>query len=270
MIQQYIEHLLHVRGYSPCTARAYERNLRAFAGWMQEHTDGARWSAITKADVERYAASLHLDGHKPASINQALAAISGLYGYFKAQGLEVENPCRYASRMKRAKTMPNTIPTADIEKAISQRDDETGLAIRVLYRTGIRISELLAIRANDVDLEQRQITINGKGSKQRLVYMDDATAHALARHMIGRQGLLFVTDERRLRHDIFLRLRCVSQARQLSPHAIRHTFATMLARAGAPTTAIATLLGHERLDTTQKYINAAGIGTRQMYNQFIS
>lgn len=261
MITEYINYLVNVRGLSALTATAYEKDLRAFAHWMSCSSSTARWSLITRDDIDSYVESMKTAGKKPATTNRALAAISGLYGYFKRQGLRVDNPCKYESRRKIGRAIPNIIPTNQLKMAYEHSAGMAKTILGLLITTGIRIQELLDINWEDIDFERSAIHIHGKGMKQREVY---TTADVLADLRIyqGMQkpsGQIFFIDQRECRRLVFESLRRYCTAAQLSPHAIRHTMATNMAMAGANVTTIANILGHEHINTTQKYIDARNI-----------
>ena len=166
--------------------------------------------------------------------------------------------------------VPNTIPGDELRNAWAHSSGLARVWIGLLATTGIRISELLAMRWEDIDFTSNAITIHGKGHKERIVY---ATAETLAElHQAHAQkalsGLIFRHNQRDCRAIIWRALRPFCQAKQLSPHAIRHTFATNLATKGVNVTTIATILGHNRIETTQRYIDMAQADTRAVTAQY--
>lgn len=259
MIAEYINYLQDIRGLSTATATAYGKDLRHFARWAQETLENARWSTITRDHIDAYIKARVADGRKPATTNRALSAIAGLYGYFKRQGMLSESPCKFESRRKLAKTLPSTIPTADLKKAYQAATGKTKLLLGILATTGLRIQEALNIRYFDVDTERGSIIIHGKGSKDRVVYIaqDWARDIALDGHSKAASSYVFDWTQRDARFIIEKALRPFTAAEKVNPHTIRHTIATELAVAGCNVSQIATLLGHSHLETTQKYIDAA-------------
>lgn len=268
MIQEYIKYISDIKGYSGHTAAAYSRDLTAFVAWAKANISNARWSIITRDDIDTWVYDMSKEGKSPATINRHLASVSGLYKYMQRNGLDVTNPCRYETRKKIQQRQPNTINEVAIKKAWENADTETSIMIRLLYVTGMRISELLAIRTNDINYRDNTIRVTGKGNKQRTVFIDSDSSTALQDYIKGRRGIIFTADERTARARIFFALKRFSNDRQLSPHAIRHTFATRLAKNGAPTTTIAAILGHNDIKTTQKYIDMAGVSTQYQYNKY--
>ena len=171
------------------------------------------------------------------------------------------NPCKYESRRKQPQTMPNTISVEAIRKAYNKAHGMTKTMLGLLATTGIRLQEMLDLRWQDIDFENSQLRIMGKGSKERIVQTDATVLERLAqvRQYARPEMRLFYVGQRHTRYLIHEALKPYSNSRQLSPHAIRHTYATELAKNGETTTTIAKILGHSHLETSQKYINMAEI-----------
>lgn len=270
MITQFVNYLTTLKGYSMNTAAAYQKDLQDFARWARKNVSDARWSSITRADIDQYIMALVADGLKPATTNRRLAAIAGLYRWLKREGRDIENPCRFESRRKLDKNLPNTIPADDIKKAYEHSQGVTRVMLGLLATTGIRIQELLDITWEDINFAEQSIRINGKGSKQRIVYTTEDKLEILQTltTMGTKTGRIFTIEQRTARHMIWEALKPFSKARQLSPHAIRHTVATNMASQGANVTMIATILGHNDIKTTQKYIDMTQGNPRAAYTQF--
>lgn len=264
MIEQYIEYLRTIRGYSENTCLAYKKDLQAFVQWLRTTTPGARWSSITRDDIDNYIRYRVEAGNKPATSNRILSSISGIYRYFQRQGKEIENPVKYESRRKQAKTIPNTIPVGQLQEAYKHSFGATKVMLGLLMTTGIRIQELLDMTWESINFENNSIKIEGKGSKQRLVYTTSEALEVLrtAHNISKARGKIFTLEQRELRSMIFNALRPYCTAKQLSPHAIRHTFATEIARKGENVSTLACILGHDSIKTTQKYIDVSSLNIR--------
>lgn len=264
MIQQYINYLRDIRGYSENTAISYEKDLKDFALWAKVSIPGARWSTMTREDIDHYITDLVAAGLKPATTNRRLAAISGLYNFFKRNGHDIENPCKYESRRKRAQTIPNTIPCHDLAKAYEKAYGVTKAMLGILISTGIRIQELLDINWEDINFEDCKIKIHGKGNKERIVHLQPEQLQLLkdVKNNYNVHGTIFKFDQREARRLIFTALENYTDAKQKSPHAIRHTFATKLATNGVNASTLATILGHKDIRTTQQYIDLTQSTTR--------
>lgn len=270
MISNFTSYLLSIRGYSPRTAEGYAKDLKAFARWAKTHKEGAKWSTLTRSDIDEYITMRAKEGIKPATTNRELASISALYRFFIREGLLTSNPARFQSRRKVGYKLPNTIPSEDLQAAYKNSVGVVHVWIGILSTTGIRISELLDLKWEDIDFKTCCIEINGKGNKDRLVYTTpeylDLLRQAYERHPA--EGRIFRYNERDARHMLWEALKPYSRAKQLSPHAIRHSFATSLARQGVNVATISTILGHNRIATTQKYIDMAQMDCRAVSAQY--
>lgn len=261
MIQDFRQYLSSIRGYSQQTIAGYCSDLKHFARWAKQHKEDARWSTITRDDIDAYLRDRCAAGKAPATTNRALSSISALYQYMQRSGIKVENPCKYESRRKIADTVPNTIPYADLESAYENANGVTRLLLGLLITTGMRIGEVLAMQWEDIDFSTGRIKVHGKGAKERVV----VTTHEVLRPLQNivpadkRWGRMFHFTQRTARSMIYDALREHTNAKQQSPHAIRHTVATHLAERGVNTVTIAKVLGHNRVETTERYINAAAI-----------
>lgn len=273
MIEKFQIYLVNIRGYSQNTAQAYAKDVQEFAKWMKQQRTDAKWTNITLHDIDEYVNYCCSLGLKPATTNRRLSSISGLFTYFKHEGLDVENPCKWESRRKLEEKMPNTIPVKELIQAYENAWGVAKVAIGLFMTTGIRIQELLDITWEDVNFEENAIKIHGKGRKERMVYTTSDKLEVLRQlhTMKPQSGQIFCMEQRAMRRLIFDALRPFCHAPQLSPHAIRHTFATNAANNGANVTILGQVLGHKRLETTQRYIDLQQAPVRQFctrYNMF--
>lgn len=261
MIQEFANYLDSVRGFSANTIRAYQSDLQGFASWIQTHRAGARWSNITRDDIDAYLAAQTERGLKPSTTNRQLAAISSMYKYMQRNGFAVDNPCKYESRKKLPATLPTTIPAADIAKAYKRAKGIRKTMLGILATTGIRIQELLDLTWSNIDFETSTLTIMGKGMKERQVRTDAEVLQDLSRLSTHAQPnmRIFWISQRQARYMIYETLAPYSKSQHLNPHSIRHTFATELAKSGVNCSTIAKMLGHSHIETSQKYINMAEI-----------
>lgn len=266
MITNYINYLRVIRNYSDNTIAGYQKDLCAFSKWAKAHLDHAQWSKITRSDIDEYVTYLVQQGMAPASTNRKLSAISGLYYYMRREGYEVENPCKYESRRKISKSLPNTINELQLREAYKHAEGVTKFFIGILSTTGIRIQEMLDLTWEDIDFAECSLRIRGKGAKERIVYTTSEVLEQVShvKRECDAHGKMFLIGQRIARHMIYDALRPYCDAKQLSPHAIRHTFATHLAKTGANVSQIGTLLGHEHLETTQVYIDMTQHDSREV------
>lgn len=263
MIQKFATYLRAVRGYSENTIRAYSADLQSYARWARENNEGARWSTTTREDIDKYLEHCKQLRLSASSTNRQLAAISGLYRFMQRNGLDVENPCKYESRKKQAQTLPTTINPKQLCKAYNRAHGIGKVMLGLLITTGIRIQELLDLTYEDIDFDNCTLRIMGKGSKERIVKTEPEslkTLHGLVTDLKA-SGRIFYISQRKARSMVYDMLQPYCKGAALNPHAIRHTFATELAKAGESTTTIAKMLGHAHIETSQKYINMAEIPT---------
>ena len=270
MLTRFENYLRNIKGYSERTCSEYLKDLKGFAKWAKAYKEDARWSTLTRSDIDEYITMRAKEGIKPATTNRELASISALYRFFIREGLLTSNPARFQSRRKVGHHLPNTIPSEDLQAAYANSVGVVHVWIGLLSTTGIRISELLDLKWEDIDFKTCALEINGKGNKDRLVYTTpeylELMRQAYERH--PSEGRIFRYSERDARHMLWEALKPYSRAKQLSPHAIRHSFATSLAKQGVNVATIATILGHNRIATTQKYIDMAQMDCRAVSAQY--
>ena len=257
MINEFINHLETIKGSSTHTCAAYRRDLRQFVAFMKQNYPGITWSTITKGMIEHYIMTLVSYGELPSTTNRKISAISGLYRYLNTHGYECANPAQYVSRRKIADTIPNTIDPNQLRTAYDNAIGSVKVMLGLLITTGIRLGELLAIRWEDIDLGNCTIRIHGKGMRERMVAVPARQLEEIG-YAISRQDpkdTIFHTSQFETRCMIYQALTPYCKAKQLSPHAIRHTFATEMAKAGESAPTIAMRLGHRNIKTTQHYID---------------
>lgn len=259
MIREYIAYVQNVKGYSPLTVKSYYSDLRHMVAWARDNMTDPRWSKIDRNVIDLYIMDAVRNEQTPATTNRRLSALSGLYKYMKRQGYEVEDPTRYEERRKQKKSIPATIDPESLRAAYEQAEGVVKFMLGILITTGIRISELLAIEWEDVNPDKLTIRVRGKGSKERIVHTTEEVMqfYYLANRVNRQHGKMFLYRDRYARKMIHEELRKTCKESKLSPHIIRHTFATNLAAQGVNATTIASILGHEHLETTQKYIDLA-------------
>ena len=263
MLQEFQNYLTRLKGYSQNTAISYTSDIRDFARFLRARNQYARWSTTTREDVDAYIIHMGQQGQKASTTNRKLSAISALYKWFARNGQKVEDPTKYESRRKLPETIPSTINLMEISKAYHQAQGAVKMMIGLLATTGIRIQEMLDLTWDNIDPESGRMVIKGKGSKERVVYTDPTIlGDAAQRRQLTKQPRkLFSYTQREARYEIWRALAPYCHARQLSPHAIRHTVATHMAAHHASAIEIAQVLGHRKLETSQRYINMTQIET---------
>lgn len=263
MVNEFINYQRSIKGLSPLTLRAYEKDIRQFVSWAQPK--GLRWSTITKQDIDNWVRSI--EEKAPATRRRKITAVRAIFTWAHHEGLLAENPARYLQSPKLAETLPMG---AEPEKIANYLDTvpTTREAIichaltALIADTGIRLQEAIDLRCQDVNIEQQTMTIHGKGNKQRTVYFTQLTVEHCARTANMRLGYLIpLTDQWALRKIMYTEL-------GTHPHALRHMFATKLLNNGASLTTIGKLLGHKHSSTTERYAKVADRTARAEYNMY--
>jgi integrase/recombinase XerD len=264
------------RGLRASTIAAYEATLRQFRAWVRVHLEGRSPDRITARDVLVYVEYLRRErANGDAAVNRQATILKNFYRAIVAMGhlAPRENPMAHFPRLKApARTLPVVLSADEVERLCAQPGTDTVLGLRdrailvLLYGTGIRASECAGLRERDVDLEDRSIRVRGKGGHQRTVPLNDTVARAVAlyrqvRGPVDAASAFFRTRSGRpmSRGALYERVRTHGRkaglAKRVSPHRLRHTFATHLVRAGTNLVTIRDLLGHRCITSTQLYLH---------------
>jgi len=288
-IDAYLSHLTVERRLAANSVESYARDLRELAAFADRR--GASALGLTRQDLEAHVRDLMGGGRSPRSVTRAVAALRGFYRFAVVDGRLPESPARELQAPRTWHVLPTCLPVEAVDQLLAQPDTSTpaGLrdraAIELLYATGMRVSELVALRPGDVNLEAGCLTCTGKGDKQRLVPMGDEAASWVARYLReGRAALLGRRSSARLfvsargggagltRVGFWKILRGHARRAGLSPapspHVLRHSFATHLLERGADLRAIQMMLGHADLSTTQIYTHVLEQRMRTVYDRF--
>ena len=259
MIHQYISYLEFTKGYSTNTLKSYNQALKQFVNYRKQCDANARWSTTSASDVQDYLGWLKQCEKSTATIHLHASAIKGMFRFIVHNGGTIDKAIYHVECPKMVKSDAATIAPSDINDTI----DDTSIAIDIriiialIADSGLRISEVLSLRPLDFDKSNMTMTISGKGGKTRYCYYSNrvqAMLNAYKRHT-HRDALLFPGDERTIRYDIHMALRKHSNAPKLSPHIIRHTFATEMLSNGLNLAALKKQLGHEDIKSTERYLN---------------
>lgn len=274
-IREFVSYERDVRNLSPNTVRAYETDLSAYLAWVRR--EGVDPMRVEHRELRSWLAELSRAGYSTSTVNRHLSSVRSLYRWMLGRKATDEDAAAAVASPKLSRRLPKTLGDADVSALLSAcGGDESGLRdtamVELLYATGARISELSRLDVGDVDFARRQIRLFGKGSKERIVPVYDEALDATRRYLVSarpslaehakageRTGALFLsTRGRRMSADALRRRfeRLVAEAGldpSLTPHAMRHSFATELLDGGADLRSVQELLGHESLSTTQIY-----------------
>lgn len=272
LLEQFYHHLGVERGLAPLTLESYASDLQNFRDFV--HRLGrAAWEEVTLADLQEYLAELEARGLAATSRARRLSALRQFFRFLQQEEKLGTNPVELLDSPRLPLKLPEVLSEAEVEALLAAADPSTPLGLRdaalleVLYATGLRVSELVGLTLKQVDLRRGVVRPLGKGRKERLVPMVPQAVDKLRRYLAeGRPRLLKERDSPYLflnrrgapltRQGFWKILRAYARkanVRQLSPHVLRHSFATHLLSRGANLRVLQLLLGHADLATTQIY-----------------
>ena len=275
----FLRYLDRERNASPHTVRAYAADLAQFDDHLTaELGRPGRSDEVDHLMIRAFLARLHRDGVKKVSAARKLASLRTFFKYLCREGILTRNPARALLSPRLEKKIPGHLEESEVASLLEVPGDTPAslrarAILELLYGTGIRCAELVGLDVQDVDLTARTVRVLGKGSKERIVPYGKTAGLALNRYLAvrdtarPRSAALFVNarggrlTDRWIRKIVGERVRQVAIQRHLSPHSLRHSFATHLLERGADLRAIQELLGHASLKTTQRYthVNARHI-----------
>jgi integrase/recombinase XerD len=275
-LQPFLDSLWMESGLSDNTIEAYRRDLLAFSAWLREFdTDLV---AATRNDILRYQSFRMREGRKVRSEARLLSSLRRFYRYLCREDVRDSDPTSLIESPRLGRPLPSSLTEEDVENLLMQPDSIDPLGLRdrtmleVLYATGLRVSELVSLQLEQVNLRQGVIRCIGKGNKERLVPLGEVALDWLQKYMWESRPALLngkVTDDmfptrrgKAMTRQAFWYLikRYAQQAsidKELSPHTLRHAFATHLLNHGADLRVVQLLLGHSDLSTTQIYTHVA-------------
>lgn len=273
---------LRARGAAERTRKAYGVDLGQFVEWAGERAPGD----IRHRDVRRFAAGLSSNGAAPATVARKLAAVRGLFDFLVRTERVGQNPADLVSSPKREEKLPRVLTVEQVRELLERIPARTPLELRdramleLAYSCGLRCEEIVSLDVGALDFETEQLRVLGKGSKERLLPVGEPAQQALrrygerGRHALSadpREQALFLSKSgRRLSNsDVTRRLglwvREAALAAGVSPHSLRHSFATHLLEGGADLRTIQELLGHASISTTQVYTRVDAARLRDAY-----
>ncbi len=288
VIDAYLTHLRVERRLAANSVESYARDLVLLARFAA----GRRGSlaALSRQDLEAFVRQLMSEGRSPRSVARVVACLRGFYRHLVVERRITATPAEDVRAPRAWPALPRYLSVEDVDRLLTAPDVSTPRGLRdralieLLYATGLRVSELVGLRVADVNVEARYLTCTGKGSKQRIVPMGDEAAAWIARYvregrpaLVGRRAALRLFVNARggttLSRVGFWRI-LKAQAAQaglsgpISPHVLRHSFATHLLDRGADLRAIQMMLGHADLSTTQIYTHVLEARMRTVYDRF--
>jgi len=284
-VQDYLAHLAVERNLSPRTVASYGRDLAQFAAHLA--TEGVALDEVERATIRTYLGRRRDAGLGERSAARALSALRGFFRFLVQTGVASSDPTADLQSPTLWRTVPHFLTAAEVEALLAAPDVATPLGLRdramleTLYATGVRVSELVGLTTDRLRLDPGFIQVVGKREKERLVPIGMAAMHWLERYLkVARPRL-----DRQRRPELFLNHRGGRLTRQgfwkilrghgltagvrshLSPHVLRHSFATHLVENGADLRAVQMMLGHASLTTTEIYTHVARERLRRLYDE---
>lgn len=283
-LERFLDSLWLESGLSRNTIDAYRRDLLAFAAWLSQFD--VDLAAATQQHIQHYQSQRMREGRKVRSEARLLSSLRRFYRYLLREDIRDSDPTAQLESPRLGKSLPDSLTEAEVEALLAQPDVTDILGMRdrtmleVLYATGLRVSELVSLKLEQLNLRQGLIRCIGKGNKERLVPIGELAQDWLQDYMIESRPALL---NGQLTDDLFPTRRGKAMTRQafwyiikryarqahidkpLSPHTLRHAFATHLLNHGADLRVVQILLGHADLSTTQIYTHVAKARLKQLH-----
>lgn len=283
-ITRFLHYLRAERNVSPHTLNAYASDLAQFAEFL--HNEEQAWQATNRHTLRRYVVRLQAEGAARASIARKLACLRSFFHYAQREAEVTRNPAQHVMTPRRGERLPNVLTIHEIVTLLRTPDVTTVVGLRdrsileLLYAAGLRVSELVALDFNSIDWGRAEARIWGKGNKERIVVLGQPALASLkayieqARPQLASgksSGALFIhrrggrLSDRTVRALVSEYAQRAGIPRDVSPHTLRHTFATHLLDGGADLRVVQELLGHANLATTQIYTHVSQQQARRVY-----
>lgn len=284
-IESFLKYLTQERRYSKKTVEAYQEDLKTYYRFLDEKK--ISYQNITNDEIRRFLKYLNSKKYSKNTISRLLSTLRHYYNYLITQKIVFKNPFKVIRNPKKDKRMPNFLQYDELEKIINSIEltDEFNirnrLIIELLYATGLRVSELSNLKIADFNFKTKEIRVIGKGSKERIVFFGEYANEVLllylkeARPKLSKQSNEYLLlnkngtklSTRGIELVIEKVIKELSIKHHISPHTIRHTFATDLLNNGADLKSVQELLGHSSLSTTQIYTHLTNERLRSVYLQ---
>lgn len=277
MIERFIDYLRYELNRASLTVEAYSRDIRQFSSWLgKDDPDDIDFKSVTSSDVRGWLASMARSGESSRTIRRKSQSLRALFRWMRKTGLITVSPMRDIPLPKISKPLPDLVKPEEIETAINEKkslDNDISvdnvmesLILEMLYSTGIRRAELIAVNDSDISFTNGEIKVTGKRSKQRVIPVAMDLLNKIREWQIlrdkeeempGDDKPLFVFKGKRISptkvYNIVHNALGSSSARKRSPHALRHSFASAMLNGGANIDSVREFLGHASLATTQIY-----------------
>lgn len=291
-LEKFLTYLRAEKDASPHTLDAYRRDIERFSAFLSRRAKGAvegHWRLADRSLIRQYLAEVAGDGLSRSSIGRALSSLRSFYRFMVREGISAVNPFAGVASPKRQKTLPRFLDVDAVRRLIESADGESLLdrrdraILETLYSTGMRVSELVALDMGDLDILGEMVRAKGKGKKERLAPLGAPAVRAMIEYLRTRKinpltakgavgAVVFINRNggrltaKSVRQVVNTRVRKCALATHVSPHYLRHSFATHLLDAGADLRSVQELLGHASLSTTQVYTHVTAERMKKVYD----
>ena len=287
-LNKFITYLIAEKNASPYTIKNYRNEIGQFLGFMKEQGIDS-WDGVDRYILRRYLAWLQAQGYVKASITRRISELRSFCRYLMREGILDKNPIRAISAPKVPKRLPNYLDLHEVEALLAAPDamapqgQRDRAIIEVLYASGLRVSELVSLNLRNVDVRHGQLRVWGKGAKERVALLGEPACRALRRYIReGRQELIKENMEtnalflnrlgsrlstRSVNNILDKYAKLAGLERRVTPHLMRHTFATHLLDGGADLRTVQELLGHADLSSTQIYTHVSQARAKEVYRK---
>lgn len=280
-IDRFLQYLRIEKGVADNTVQSYKHDLAMY----REHLGQVRFLEVQQVDVSKFLKFLYARHLKPRSATRAFAAVRGLHKFLILERAATENPTANVDQPRWWTPLPNVLAFEEVDKLLAVPDIATSKGLRdkamleVLYATGLRVSELIGLRLDGVDTEIGFVRCIGKGSKERIVPLGASAKSAVAAYLQVRRvrkstNYVFLNNrgEKLSRMGFWKLLReygiRAGIKKKLTPHVLRHSFATHLLERGADLRAVQTMLGHSNISTTEIYTHVMRERLKEIYKSY--
>jgi len=281
-VKEFLTYLQVEKGLARHSLESYRRDLYRLQSWAERC--GKQISELERADLRKWIASLSREGLAPASVARAVSATRGFFKFLMLDGHIKSHPAEDLDTPQRFSYLPKFLTEDEINRLLSAPDVSTEEGIRdravleIMYATGLRVSELIGLKQNDIDLLAGLVVCHGKGNKERRVPLGKSAIHWLQQYAAVKAGYGKASSPnvflhrgrpftRQLAWSMIKRHAENVGIKNVSPHTLRHSFATHLLQHGADSRSVQALLGHSDISTTQIYTHITDMHLRSAYDR---
>jgi integrase/recombinase XerD len=283
LVREFLTYIQVEKGLSANTLQSYARDIAKLQSWAAKN--GKQIENLERKDLREWIARMSRDGLAPSSVSRAVSAARGFFRFLMLDGHIKRHPAEDIHTPQHRSYLPRFLSEEEIEKLLTAPDVSTDEGIRdraileLTYATGLRVSELVGLQSGDVDIHAGLVACHGKGNKQRRIPVGKSAIHWLRQYLRVRKRLgsetkpqLFLHRGHPLTRQTAWSIIKTHAARagisEVSPHTLRHSFATHLLQHGADSRSVQALLGHSDISTTQIYTHITDLHMRKAYDRF--